>query len=95
MAKVIQRKIKADLYQVDSKKRFDIDISTLPEGEYQLITRIISHKVKHLDRKRNKKRRLVKFVHFASIDFAREESIEAHLNLIRIDEFKSTVCLRY
>jgi len=96
-----KNKITADLYDVDGKKRFDVDLSTLAEGEYQLFVKIISNKTVHLERraariakgKKPSKKPLINFVHVAAIDFLRSIPQTAHADLavIQLDEFKSRV----
>lgn len=64
-------KTKAQLYEIDGLKRFDVDISELPEGEHELFVRIVSYKTKHL---KKSKRPRKKFVHKASIRFIKNSS---------------------
>lgn len=84
-------KITAELYEVEGKKRFNVNLTDLVDGNYQLFVRIVSNKTVHLERrekKKNKKKKhrkkLKNFVHFASIDFTKVHAESANAVLTRL-----------
>ncbi|MFT6630070.1 MAG: hypothetical protein ACJAS4_000004 [Bacteriovoracaceae bacterium] len=89
-------KLVANLYEVEGKTRFDVDINDLQAGDYDLFLRITSNKTVHIEHasKKKKKKKLKKYIHKANISFNKNSaSLIADLNILELDQLKSRILI--
>jgi hypothetical protein len=88
-------KLVANLYEVEGKTRFDVGISDLQAGDYDLFLRITSNKTVHIEHaSKKKKKKLKKYIHKANISFTKNSaSLIADLKILELDQLKSRILI--